>query len=211
MLAVQNHSTQQIGVHTGGFQIEEFINLLRGHVGGELLGIYVQTSSKLSELLQAWNFQLGKPGLSYVLKLVSTILTHPEGLHNSNDAEGVANSRALDKFARSIFEEKLGDLYKELNSKEAKRQNAALLLLASIVRRGSGLASDVAKSFDFKLPIFPKLAEYKQKKNLDKKEAFNETSICGGCNVIFGSGEAGTAEMGPTAEGDVLWGPSRDW
>lgn len=158
---------------------KEFIKLLRGHAGGELLRIYVQTSSKLSELLQAWNFQLGKPGLSYVLKLVSTILTHPEGLHNLNDAEGVANSRALDKFARSIFEEKLGDLYKELNSKEAKRQNAALLLLASIVRRGSGLASDVAKSFDFKLPIFPKLAEYKQKKISTKRKHSTRRAFVG--------------------------------
>ncbi|KAH7841600.1 hypothetical protein Vadar_031989 [Vaccinium darrowii] len=158
---------------------KEFIKLLRGHAGGELLRIYVQTSSKLSELLQAWNFQLGKPGLSYVLKFVSTILTHPEGLHNLNDAEGVANSGALDKFARSIFEEKLGDLYKELNSKEAKRQNAALLLLASIVRRGSGLASDVAKSFDFKLPIFPKLAEYKQKKISTKRKHSTRRAFVG--------------------------------
>ncbi|KAG5541002.1 hypothetical protein RHGRI_021030 [Rhododendron griersonianum] len=104
---------------------KDFIKLLRGRAGGELLRLYVQNSSKLTELDQAWNLQLGKPGLSYVLKVISAILSHPDG---------------------------------------AKRQNAALLLLASVVRRGSGLASDVAKSFDFKLSIFPKLAEYKAKR-----------------------------------------------
>ncbi|XP_058204610.1 uncharacterized protein LOC131318694 isoform X1 [Rhododendron vialii] len=143
---------------------KDFVKLLRGRAGGELLRLYVQNSSKLTELDQAWNLQLGKPGLSYVLKVISAILCHPDGVYNSNDTGGVGISRALDKFARSIIEEKLGELYKELNSKEAKRQNAALLLLASVVRRGSGLASDVAKSFDFKLPIFPKLAEYKVKR-----------------------------------------------
>lgn len=143
---------------------KDFIKLLRGRAGGELLRLYVRNSSKLTELDQAWNLQLGKPGLSYVLKVISAILSHPDGVYNSNDTGGVGISRALDKFSRSIIEEKLGGLYKELNSKEVKRQNAALLVLASVVRRGSGLASDVAKSFDFKLPIFPKLAEYKAKR-----------------------------------------------
>ncbi|KAL0311179.1 UNVERIFIED_CONTAM: hypothetical protein Sangu_2412600 [Sesamum angustifolium] len=60
------------------------------------------------------------------------------------DGGGVVG-RALDKFARALIEEKMGDLYKELNSKEAKRQNAVLLLLASIVRRNSQLAWELAK------------------------------------------------------------------
>ncbi|GFZ14739.1 hypothetical protein Acr_24g0009290 [Actinidia rufa] len=72
-----------------------------------------------------------------------------------------------------------GDVNKELNSKEAKRQNAALLLLAAIVRRGSGLASDVAKSFDFKLPIFPKLAECRRKKFEMKRKHSTRRSFVG--------------------------------
>ncbi|KAG5541010.1 hypothetical protein RHGRI_021034 [Rhododendron griersonianum] len=177
---------------------KDFIKLLRGRAGGELLRLYVQNSSKLTELDQAWNLQLGKPGLSYVLKVISAILSHPDGVYNSNDTGGVGISRALDKFAHSIIEEKLGDLYKELNSKEAKRQNAALLLLASVVRRGSGLASDVAKSFDFKLPIFPKLAEYKAKRiGTTRKHSTRQAFV--GLAMSFR-----IAEMGPTVEGDLV-------
>ncbi|KAL0301953.1 UNVERIFIED_CONTAM: hypothetical protein Sradi_6472100 [Sesamum radiatum] len=85
------------------------------------------------------------------------------------DGGGVVG-QALDTFARALIEEKMGDLYKELNSKEAKRQNAVLLLLASIVRRNSQLAWELAKVFDFKLTGFPKLAELslRRKKFVEK-------------------------------------------
>ncbi|KAK4383552.1 Pentatricopeptide repeat-containing protein, mitochondrial [Sesamum angolense] len=86
------------------------------------------------------------------------------------DGGGVVG-RALDKFARALIEEQMGDLYKELNSKEAKRQNAVLLLLASIVRCNSQLAWELAKVFDFKLTGFPKLAELslRRKKFVDRR------------------------------------------
>ncbi|GMP22619.1 hypothetical protein CsSME_00000555 [Camellia sinensis var. sinensis] len=158
---------------------KEFKKLLRGDDGGELLREYVKTSSKCSELLQAWKIRQGKPGLSYVFSLISAILSHPCGLYKANDTVGFAISRVLDKFAKLIIDEKLGDVYKELNSKEAKRQNAALLLLGSIVRRGSGLASDVANNFDFKLPIFTKLAESKNKKFEMKRKHFTRQSFVG--------------------------------
>lgn len=149
---------------------KEFIRLLKSKTGGELLHQYVRTSSGFSELLEAWKLRQGKPGMSYILSLIYAILNHPDGKYRPNDSGRIAISRVLDKFARLIVEEKLGDVYKELNSKEAKHQNAALLLMASIVRRGSGLASEVAKSFDFKLPIFSKLAEYKQKQSEKKRK-----------------------------------------
>ncbi|KAM7519592.1 hypothetical protein LguiB_018554 [Lonicera macranthoides] len=158
---------------------KEFIKLLKGNTGGELLHEYIQTSSNCTELLQAWKLRQGKPGFSYVLSLISAILSHPDGKYKAENTGGTAMSRALDKFARLILEEKLGDIYKELNSKDAKCQNAALFLLASIVRRGSGLASDVAKSFDFKLPVFPKLAEYKKRKIETKSRHSTRRSFIG--------------------------------
>ncbi|KAI8031787.1 Uncharacterized protein C14G10.02 [Camellia lanceoleosa] len=88
---------------------KEFKKLLRGDDGGELLREYVKTSSKCSELLQAWKIRQGKPGLS----------------------------------------------------------------------RGSGLASDVANNFDFKLPILTKLAESKNKKFEMKRKHFTRQSFVG--------------------------------
>ncbi|XP_052200530.1 uncharacterized protein LOC127806944 isoform X2 [Diospyros lotus] len=158
---------------------KEFIKLLRGDSGAELLREYMRTSSNCSELLQAWKLRQGKPGLSNVLSLISAILGHPDGMCKGNDSEGIGVSRSIDKFARLIIVEKLEDVYKELNSKEAKRQNAVLFLLASVVRRGPSLASDVAKSFDFKLPVFPKLAEYKQKKLQAKRKHSTRRAFVG--------------------------------
>lgn len=141
---------------------KEFIKLLQSDFGREFLHLYVQTSSKLIEIFQAWDARKEKPGFSYLLSLISVILTHPAGMIDNLDGNsGVNIGRALDKFARVIIEEKMKDLYKELNSKEAKRQNPALQLLASVTRRNSQLAWDMAKTFDFKLTIFPKLAEVK--------------------------------------------------
>lgn len=148
---------------------KEFMQLLRGDEGGEMLRQYVQTSPGCSELLQAWNLRQSNPGLSYIMSLINVILSHKDGVYKPNDVARVPVSRALDKFARLILEEKIGDVYKELNNKEGKGKHAALLLMASIVRRGSGLASDVAKTFNFKLPNFLKLAEYdKRRKNIEK-------------------------------------------
>lgn len=144
---------------------KEFIKLLKGDSGGELLHYYVKNSAKCLELLGAWKLRRGKSGMFCILKLISVILSHPDGIYKPNDVERMAISRALDRFARLLIEEQLQDVYKELNSKEAKRQKAALLLLGSIVRRGSGLASEVAKNFDFKLQGFSKMGEYKKKQN----------------------------------------------
>ncbi|KAK4258228.1 hypothetical protein QN277_007700 [Acacia crassicarpa] len=144
---------------------KEFVKILKGDDGGELLRQYVRASPKCSELLDAWRLRQGKEGMSYIFELIANLLSHYEGKYKSNDAELIAISRDLDKFARLLVLEYLGDVYKELNSKEAKRQKAALLLMASIVRRGASLASEVSKCFDFKLAGFTKLAEQKSKQN----------------------------------------------
>ncbi|XP_076895789.1 uncharacterized protein LOC143548550 [Bidens hawaiensis] len=147
---------------------KEFINLLKTDDGGDVIRQYVLTSPNCPELLQAWNLRQSKPGLSYIMSLISHILSHRDGVYKPNDPGRVSVSRVLDKFARLVLEEKLVDVYKELNSKENKGKNAALLLMASVVRRGSGLAADVAKSFDFKLPGFLKCAEYVKRQNGEK-------------------------------------------
>ncbi|KAJ1441363.1 Nucleolar pre-ribosomal-associated protein 1, N-terminal [Sesbania bispinosa] len=134
---------------------KEFVKLLKGEDGGELLREYLRGSPKCSELLEAWKLRQGKQGMHYIFQLISTILSHREGKHTSN----------LDKFARLLFAEYLNDVYKELNSKEVKRQKAALSLAASIVRRGSSVASEVAKSFDFKLGGFSALAAAKKRRD----------------------------------------------
>ncbi|GMH25511.1 hypothetical protein Nepgr_027354 [Nepenthes gracilis] len=142
---------------------KEFKKLLRSSSGSELLRQYVTASSKLIELQEAWKIRRGKPGLSYLLSLIAVILDHRDGKYTANDHGRIGISRVLDKFSKLIIEEKLDDIYKELNSKEGKRQKPALLLMAAIARRGSGLAAEVAKNFNFKLPIFLKLAEYKRR------------------------------------------------
>ncbi|KAK6156351.1 hypothetical protein DH2020_010599 [Rehmannia glutinosa] len=136
---------------------KEFIKILKSDLGPEFLHAYVQTSSKLIEISQAWEIRKGKPGFLYILNLVAAILKHGKDSVVGNG--GIHIGRVLDKFASALIKEKMGDLYKELNSKEAKRQNVVLLLLASIVRLNSQLAWEVAKVFDFKLAGFPKLAE----------------------------------------------------
>ncbi|XP_048131271.1 uncharacterized protein LOC115756006 isoform X2 [Rhodamnia argentea] len=151
---------------------KEFIKLLKSSHGGQLLHKYVQTSSKLTELLEAWKLRRGKPGISYIFRLISAILSHPDGKCRQFDASRTFVHRALDKLSRLVVDEKLEDVYKELDSKEAKRQNAALQLMASIVRRGSDLASEVAKKFDFKSQGFHRLCVYK-KKQIDVKRKYS--------------------------------------
>ncbi|KAK7834638.1 hypothetical protein CFP56_024561, partial [Quercus suber] len=126
--------------------VKEFIRLLNGNTGGELLHLYVRSSCNCSELLDAWKLRRGKP--------ISTILGHPDGVYDPKEGERIAVSKVLNKFASLLVVEYMVELQKELDYKEAKCQNAALLLLASIVRRQSGLASEVAKKFDFKSKTF---------------------------------------------------------
>ncbi|MCD9560595.1 hypothetical protein HAX54_019312 [Datura stramonium] len=112
---------------------------------------------------------------------------------------------ALDKFAKVIMEKRMNDLYKELNSKEAKRQRAVLSLLASIVRRSSWMAWEVAKSFDFKIPIFGRLAKSgKQKKIEGRKEApFGRKAFVG---LLYHFGGFSSQFIGPTGLRSVLFG-----
>ncbi|XP_050368197.1 uncharacterized protein LOC126786419 [Argentina anserina] len=147
---------------------KEFVKLLKGGNGGELLCYYVRNSAQCSELLGAWSLRRGKAGLFYIFKLVTAFLSHPDGVYEPNDMGRLAVSRVLDKFARLIIDQQLGDVHKELKSSEGKRQKAALLLLAAIVRRGSVLASEVEKKFDFKLQGFCKLGVCKMRENEKK-------------------------------------------
>ncbi|GMI77626.1 EMBRYO DEFECTIVE 2788 [Hibiscus trionum] len=182
------HKIKSIEIKLFSNATKEFVKLLKTDAGAELLRLYVQTSPSLSELLEAWKLRQGKPGTSYALSLISAILCHPQG-RRYNDKLGV--SRALDKFARLIVDEKLEDVYKELSSKDGKRQNAALLLMGSVVRRGSGLASEVAKKFDFKLQGFSKLSEYKKRKQIDKKKHSTRKSFVGFAMSFLEMGKPG--------------------
>ncbi|XP_073099472.1 uncharacterized protein [Elaeis guineensis] len=159
---------------------KEFIDLLRGVSGCEILREYVELSPKCSELADAWRLHQGKPGMSHILSLVSVILEHRDGKSPSG---GI--SRSLDSFARLIIESKLDDIYTELSSQEPRRESAALSLLSSIVKRGMGLASEVAKIFDFKLPVLSKLSGVQKKggkgarhgKNRSTRRAFVRFAI----------------------------------
>ncbi|KAL6552782.1 hypothetical protein OROHE_008146 [Orobanche hederae] len=139
---------------------KEFIKILKSDSGPEFLYVYLRASSKLIEISQAWEVRRGKPGFSHILNLSAAILKH--GKDNNVVGNGGAYiSQTLDEFTLALIKEKMGDFYKELSSTEAnaKRQNAVLLLLATIVKRNSHLAWEVANVFDFKLAGFPQLAE----------------------------------------------------
>ncbi|KAF6168052.1 hypothetical protein GIB67_011437 [Kingdonia uniflora] len=143
---------------------KEFIKLLRSDPGGKVLHEYVLSSPSCTELMEVWKLRQGKPGMQHVLYLIADILDHPDGKYKSGDLRRIAISKRLDKVARLVLETKLSDVYTELNSKDGRHQDGALLLMAAVVRRGVGLASEAAKNFDFKLPVFSKLAEYQNKK-----------------------------------------------
>ena len=132
---------------------KEFIEILKGESGKDFLFEYVRSSPRLSELMEVWRLHQGKPGFSYVLKLVLEIVHHAFG---RSRCSGI--SRNVDNFARFIVVSNLEDLYAELKSGEGKRQAAALFLLAAIVKRGVIFASELAKNFLFSLPAFQKLA-----------------------------------------------------
>nr|KYP52213.1 Nucleolar pre-ribosomal-associated protein 1 [Cajanus cajan] len=74
---------------------------------------------------------------------------HSEGKEVASDAESVSVAKYLDEFAQLLIAKHLHDIYKEVESRESRRQKAALSLSASIVRRGARLASELAKVFEF--------------------------------------------------------------
>ncbi|CAH2077824.1 unnamed protein product [Thlaspi arvense] len=156
---------------------KEFVKLLEGETGGDLLRLYFHNSPKFAELQEAWKLRHGRQGLSYIFKLIQAILSHPEGRSRSTDI-----GRAIDQFVWLLIDEKLDDIYIELKSKEGKQQNAALSLLASIVRRGSGMASEIAKKFDFK--GFAKLAEHKTR-GAGKGKKHSTRKACVGFAISF--------------------------
>ncbi|PNY04311.1 hypothetical protein L195_g000729, partial [Trifolium pratense] len=161
---------------------KEFIKLLKSDNGAKLLREYITGSPKCSELLEAWKLRQGKQGLHYILQLISALLSHCNGKLKkgfNDDAESVSVARDLDKFARLIVSDYLNDLYKELNCKDLKRQKVVLLLLASIVRRGPSIASEVAKSFDFKLAGFVALGKMTKRKSEGKKDVLLRKSFVG--------------------------------
>ncbi|KAJ8549981.1 hypothetical protein K7X08_033688 [Anisodus acutangulus] len=165
---------------------KDFIKLVKSESGPEYISLYIHNSSKCIELEQAWDLRKTKTGLYLVLNLISAILNHSYGkTRPDKNPKVVAIVSALDKFAKSIVENRMNDLYKELNSKEAKRQNATLYLLASIVRRSSWMAWEVAKSFDFKISVFGRLAEWKAKKIEVKKKHYSTRKAFVGFAVSF--------------------------
>ncbi|WVZ87214.1 hypothetical protein U9M48_033889 [Paspalum notatum var. saurae] len=157
---LKNLHTSEVKIYSDASK--EFIELLNGESGGEVLQEYVQQSPQLVELLEAWRLHREKPGMGYILSLFATVLGQPDGKLRRHGSV----KKTLDGVARMILEdkEKMGDVYLELNSGKSRRQNAALDLLAAIVRRGGGLASEVAERFDFKMAILPQLAGTMKKK-----------------------------------------------
>jgi len=157
---LKNLHTSEVKIYSDASK--EFIKLLDGESGGEVLREYVQQSPQLGELVEAWRLHREKPRVAYILSLFATVLGHPDGKLRQH---GLVK-KSLDGVARMILEdkEKMGDVFLELNSGEFRRQNAALDLLAAIVRRGGGLASEVAERFDFKMAILPQLAGTMKKK-----------------------------------------------
>ncbi|XP_057843357.2 uncharacterized protein LOC131052770 isoform X2 [Cryptomeria japonica] len=154
-----------------------FRDMLQGESGAEVLQLYVKASPGCTELLEAWKLGIqGKSSVSIFL-LIAEILKHPGG---KDDCSGDHRSKItmyvslrLDKLASTIVRTKMHDVYEEINSHGQKRQNAVLLLMAAIVRRGRTLSSEVAASFDFENKVIPKLAEWpkgKKKGGEDNKK-----------------------------------------
>uniref|UniRef100_N1QWF2 Nucleolar pre-ribosomal-associated protein 1 N-terminal domain-containing protein n=1 Tax=Aegilops tauschii TaxID=37682 RepID=N1QWF2_AEGTA len=157
---LKNLHTAEVKIYSDASR--EFIQLLGGDSGGEVLRDYVQQSPRLVELMEAWRLHREKPGMAYMLSLFATVLGNPGG----KSRQHAFSKKCLDAVARTILEDKdkVGDVHRELNSGEFRRQNAALDLLAAIVRRGGGLASEVAESFDFKMALVTQLAGIQKKR-----------------------------------------------
>lgn len=157
---LKNLHTPEVKIYSDASR--EFIELLDGGSGGEVLRDYVQQSPRLVELMEAWRLHRDKPGMAYILSLFAAVLGNP----GAKSRQHAFSKKCLDAVARTILEDKdkVGDVYGELNSGEFRRQNAALDLLAAIVRRGPGLASEVAESFDFKMAVVAQLAGIQKKR-----------------------------------------------
>jgi nucleolar pre-ribosomal-associated protein 1 len=157
---LKNLHTSEVKIYSDASR--EFIQLLDGESGGQVLQEFVQQSPRLVELVEAWRMHREKPGVAYILSLFATILGHRDGKLRRH---GLVKKN-LDAVARMILEdkEKWGDVLLELNSGDSRRQNAALDLTAAIVRRGGGLAAEIAERFDFKMATLPQLAGSLKKK-----------------------------------------------
>eukprot|EP01018_Ginkgo_biloba_P010434 Gb_10020 [translate_table: standard] len=170
------------GLTSRGFVIrlqatKDFRHLLKGDSGGLVLQQYVQASPVCIELLEAWKLGIETQGVVPIFLLISEILQHPAGKDVSDHFHKVGSDTdfnghkvllyvrsRLDKLARTIIRTKMKDVYSQITCHEQKRQNAALLLMAAIVRRGRVLASEVATGFDFTLKVLPKLAQSAHRK-----------------------------------------------
>ncbi|VVA98826.1 unnamed protein product [Arabis nemorensis] len=143
---------------------KEFSKLLKGETGGDLLRLYFNSSPDFPvELLEAWKLRHGgKRGPSCIFPLIKTILSHPEGRSRSTEI-----GRAIDEFCGLLIREKLDDICTVLNINEEKQQNAALSLLATMVRRGPHMGSEIANKFHFK--GFAKLGEYKKQRRTRRR------------------------------------------
>ncbi|KAL9254329.1 Nucleolar pre-ribosomal-associated protein 1-like protein [Drosera capensis] len=153
----------------GSDSAKELTKLIKNDSKGELLSYYVKMSANLVEIRDSWKARRGKPEMAVIMGLVTAILDHPEGKYSREDSSRAVVSKGLDRFGKLIVEECLGDVYKELNSRDWKKQRRALRVVTSVVRRGSGLADEVAKGFDFKIPVLGKLAGWRKKKRRGKK------------------------------------------
>ena len=146
----------------------EFRKLLQNDEDGHFLYQYVFLSPKCAELMSVWSLGPGAEPCVPLLQLMEEIMKHPMGKQgNSIDLSKPDNARIhsvvvrlrLDRLARLIVTMKLKDIYAHLTSSERNRQRSALLLVASIARRGSSLASEIATNFDFSLNALPKLSK----------------------------------------------------
>ncbi|KAJ3690484.1 hypothetical protein LUZ61_019648 [Rhynchospora tenuis] len=159
---LKNLQSQEVNIY--GHAAKEFIGLLNGEAGNGFLVDLIQLSPDCSELMDAWRMHQNKPGMAHILSLLATIIDHPAG-----KSKNVSVRKKVENFSRLIVESKLDDIYSELSTRESKRQSAALNLLASVVKRGVGLASEVAKNFDFKLPALGKLSGVSKKGTRESK------------------------------------------
>ncbi|MCO5587441.1 hypothetical protein L7F22_041390 [Adiantum nelumboides] len=153
-----------------------FRQLLRGDNGGNLLHQYVLLSPKCSEIMSIWSSESAKEYAVPLLQLLEELMNHPMG--KADDLQHLASSRQvlkvarlrLDKVARLIISTKLKDIYAHLTSGERSRQCVVLHLLASIVKRGNMLASELATTFDFTLNVLPNLARAPKAKKREVKQ-----------------------------------------
>ncbi|CAD6259524.1 unnamed protein product [Miscanthus lutarioriparius] len=73
---LKNLHTSEVKIYSDASK--EFIVLLDGESGGEVLQEYVQQSPQLRELIEAWWLHREKPGMAYILSLFAAVLSHPD-------------------------------------------------------------------------------------------------------------------------------------